>query len=82
MPSGLAVPSVDVGGFLKTTSVFLSAHFPSALMFFKGFLSFLIITSIPVSLFFIVGIVYCVEQLKHIRKKEALIYDTKVEDAV
>jgi hypothetical protein len=37
--------------------------------------------SIPLSVFFFIGIIYCVENLKRIRQKEAEVYDTKVEQA-
>jgi len=48
----------------------------------KGFMSFLVVISIPLSLFFLIGIVYCVEKLKRIRAKEALVFDAKVEPAI
>jgi hypothetical protein len=48
----------------------------------KGFMSFLVVISIPLSLFFLIGIVYCVEKLKRIRRKEAEIFDAKVEPAI
>ncbi|MDE2037762.1 MAG: hypothetical protein KGI69_00860 [Patescibacteria group bacterium] len=42
---------------------------------------FMIGLSIPISLFFLIGIIYCVERLKVIRKKEAEKHDVKVEPA-
>jgi len=54
---------------------------PQAGDLFRGFLNFIIVLSIPVSLFFLIGIIYSVEQLKHIRKKEDERYDVKVEPA-
>jgi hypothetical protein len=48
----------------------------------KGFMSFLVVISIPLSLFFLIGIIYCVEKLKRIRAKEALVFDAKVEPAI
>jgi len=47
----------------------------------RSTLGFLTGLSIPLSLFFVIVIVYCVEQLKVIRDKEKLIYDTKTEPA-
>ena len=41
----------------------------------------IIVISIPVSLFFLIGIVYCVERLKVIREKEAEKHDLRVEPA-
>jgi len=35
--------------------------------------------SFPLSLFFFICIIYCVEQLKKIRQREAAIYDVKIE---
>jgi len=43
--------------------------------------SFFIAASIPLSIVFLVGIVYCVERLKLIRRKEIEKYDLKVETA-
>ena len=54
---------------------------PQTGAFFQGLLNFFIGLSIPVSLFFLIGIIYTVEQLKHIRKKEEERYDAKVEPA-
>jgi len=48
----------------------------------KNILSFLVVISIPLSLFFLIGIIYCVEKLKRIRAKEALVFDAKVEPAI
>lgn len=48
---------------------------------FREFVTILVVISIPVSLFFLIGIVYCVEQLKKIKKLEAVKYDAKVEPA-
>jgi hypothetical protein len=48
----------------------------------KNVLSFLVVISIPLSLFFLIGIIYCVEKLKRIRAKEALLFDAKVEPAI
>ena len=62
-------------------SNFTSVFWPYVAGFFKGSLNAIVVLSFPVSLFFLIAIVYCVEQLKHIRKKEAEKYDVKVEPA-
>lgn len=55
--------------------------YPPALVFTKGLFGFLVGLSIPVSIFFLIGIIYCVERLKRIRLKEEELYDLKVEPA-
>ncbi len=47
----------------------------------KWTLGFLTGLSLPLSLFFVIVIIYCVERLKLIRDKEKDIYDTKTEPA-
>jgi hypothetical protein len=59
----------------------LGVLWPSIVIIFKNTLSILIAISIPLSVFFLIGIVYCVEMLKRIRHKEHEIYDLKVEPA-
>ena len=66
--------------FNEVTS-FFNVFGPQAGDLFRSFLNFIVVLSFPVSLFFLVGIVYTVEQLKHIRKKEEEKYDVKVEPA-
>jgi hypothetical protein len=60
---------------------FFASIYPPLVYFFKSLLGVLVGLSIPASLFFVIGIIYCVEQLKIIRKKEAEIHDLKVEMA-
>jgi hypothetical protein len=50
-----------------------------AVPLFRGTMGFIIGLSFPVSLFFLIGIVYCVEQLKHIRRKEEEKYRVNIE---
>jgi hypothetical protein len=47
----------------------------------KSIFSWLVAISVPLSVFFLIGIIYCTERLKHIRKKEAEKFDLKVEEA-
>ena len=55
--------------------------YPSVVIFIKNFFGLLIGLSIPLSLFFFIGIIYCVEGLKRVRDKEAEMHDLKVEPA-
>ncbi len=64
----------------KATS-YTSTYWPAVVSFFKTTLGVLVGLSFPVALFFLIAIVYCVEQLKHIRKKEDEKYGVKVEQA-
>jgi hypothetical protein len=64
----------------QATSV-ASAYWPSVVAYARTVLGTIIGISIPVSVFFLIAIVYCVEQLKHIRKKEDEKYGVKVEQA-
>ncbi|MGC9605219.1 MAG: hypothetical protein ABSF56_00455 [Minisyncoccia bacterium] len=59
----------------------LGAYWPGIRAVATATVNFLVALSIPVSLFFLVGIIYCVEGLKIIRKKEAEKHDLKVEPA-
>ena len=47
----------------------------------KHFTDWVVVLSIPASIFFIIGIVYSVERLKVLREKEAEKHDLKVEPA-
>ena len=53
----------------------------SAVSIGQSILGWLVGISIPLSLFFFIGIIYLVEKLKHIRQKEADKFDLKVEEA-
>ncbi|MEA2715544.1 MAG: hypothetical protein QOG91_572 [Candidatus Parcubacteria bacterium] len=59
----------------------LADFFPTLVDWLKSVMGFLIGISIPLSLFFFIGIIYCVEELKKIRRKEAEMHDLKVETA-
>jgi hypothetical protein len=71
------------GGPVAATKLdaFVSAYGPIVGIASRKVLDIVIMLGFPVSLFFLIGIVYCVEQLKHIRKKEEEKYDIKVEPA-
>lgn len=74
-------PQIDIFSYLVKLYHHLVDWFPAIFSGAKSVFGILVGISIPVSVFFIIGIVYCVEQIKHIRKKEELMYDTKVEPA-
>jgi hypothetical protein len=69
--------SIKSSPYLGNFSVYLTG----ATVVLKWVLSFLTGLSLPLSLFFMIVTIYCVEGLKVIRKKEALMYDTKTEPA-
>ncbi len=79
------VPIADFG--FSSTQVFQDIakwavdNYPAFLAGMKQFGTICIILSIPLSVALIIGIVYCVQQLKAIRKKEHDLYDLKVEEA-
>lgn len=72
-------PSVDFSGFSGSIASKLVEWYPAIFTDAQMVFGYLIGISIVVSFFMIIGIIYCVEQIKFIRKKEELIYDTKVE---
>ncbi len=74
-------PEIDIFSFLAKIYHHLVDWFPALFGGAQSVFGILIAISIPVSFFFVIAIIYCVEQLKHIRKKEELMYDTKVEPA-
>ncbi len=80
-PVYVSPPYVDFFSFFSKIYHALVDWYPALFGGAKSTLGVLIGLSFPISLFFLIVIVYCVEQLKHIRKKEELIYDTKVEPA-
>ena len=74
-------PQVDIYSFLVTIYDRIVDWTPAIFGGAKNAFGIIVAISIVVSFFFIIGIVYCVEQLKYIRKKEELMYDTKTEPA-
>ncbi len=77
----VSVPDVDI--FSSIVNVYNQSvdWFPTIFGGAKSFFGILVAISLPLSLFFLIAIIYCIEQLKYIRKKEALMYDTKTEPA-
>jgi hypothetical protein len=81
-PPFVNVPSVDVGTPLQNMFVAFVAYYPTFVILVKKVLGFLVGLSLPLSVFFLIVIVYCVENLKRIRRKEQEIYNTKVEPII
>ena len=72
-------PAPDFSFLLLNLIDFIVGYIPKVVIFSKELFGILVGLSFPVSLFFLIGIVYCVENLKILRKKDEEIYDTKVE---
>ncbi len=69
------LPSLDIEHYMNALINFFIEQYPTALSWSKSALGFLIGLSIPVSIILLIGIIYSVERLKIIRKKEGEIYD-------
>ena len=76
-----APPNIDLIPFFESIYDYFVTILPSIFTGSKSVLGVLIGISLPISLFFLIVIIYCIEQLKYIRKKEKAIYDTKTEPA-
>ncbi len=75
------LPSTDFGPVLNRLAIWFADSYPYWLVNLGQVTNILIILSIILSVFLLFGIIYCVEQLKIIRRKEHDLYDLKVEDA-
>ena len=75
MQTQVSVPSFDLVPMVQQTIHWAIDFWPTLVLWSKDFLSFLIVISFPLSLFFLIAIIYCVEKLKLIKKKDALKYD-------
>jgi hypothetical protein len=80
-PSQLDLPLIDFVSLYDKISNFLTDIFPGFISLTKDTVGFIVGISIPISVFFLIGIIYCVERLKVIRAKEEEKYDLKVEQA-
>lgn len=74
-------PSVDFFSYGEKVVTWIIDMYPHLFAFVQYVTGFIVGVSIPISVLLIIGIIYSVEQLKKIRKKEAEIYDLKVEPA-
>lgn len=72
------MPYLDLNPFLNGVAEFVIDKYPGFIATIKGVTGVLVGVSIPISLFFLIVIIYCVEQLKRIRNAEEKIFDTKV----
>lgn len=80
-PVKTSLPVLDFEQGFRSLAQMISDMSPALYSALKSTVGFLIGFSIPFSLACLIGIVYCVEQLKRIRQKEHEIYDLKVENA-
>ena len=74
-------PEIDLQYYLNAIINYLISHYPDFLKATESVLGFLVALSIPVSVLLFIGIIYSVERLKAIRRKESEIYDKKIEIA-
>ena len=76
-------PEFDLSYYLDQIASFFGAHSSQITSGGESIvivvIGYLIVASIVISILLVFGIVYCVERLKYIRKKEAKIYDAKVD---
>lgn len=72
-------PTPDFSFLLTGLIDWVVNNIPILILFIKKLFGILVGLSFPVSFFFLIGIVYCVENLKIIRKKEEEIYSKKVQ---
>ncbi len=75
--TSIIIPSIDIGSIYDQIVIW----WPTIVIWAKAGAGLLVGLSIPISIFFVIAIIYSVERLKILRKKQALIYDTKVEEA-
>lgn len=71
----------DNSGWFVAFGHWLVGLFPWFVTFLKSSFGSIVGVSLSLSVFFIIGIVYCVEGLKAIRNKEDEIFDKKIEPA-
>lgn len=74
-------PLPDISSWFSVISGWLMDLFPSIIVLAKNLFGILIGISFPLSFFFLIGIIYCVENLKRLRKREEEVFDKKVEPA-
>ena len=78
----VSVPSIDLTYYFSHSSDYLISHYPTYFQFLKSSFGIIVGLSIPASLILLIGIIYVVENIKYIRKKEDAFYSsTKVEPA-
>jgi hypothetical protein len=73
-------PLPDTSSWFTAVGGWIADSFPGLFITLKSLFGILVGISFPLALFFLIGIIYCVEKLKKIRLREEEIYDTKVEE--
>lgn len=72
-------PGLNVSYYLGQIFHYLTLHYPDILIWIKSIIGYLVGISIVVSIMLFFGIIYSVERLKAIRKREEKILDAKVD---
>lgn len=75
------VPGFDIGTFIMGIFGQIVGFLPVLWQWFLELLAILVVVSIPLCIVLLIAIVYCVEQLKKIKKLEAIKYDSNIEPA-
>ncbi len=75
----ITVPTYDIAHFFNVIIDFFVNYFPQIIFGFKSLLGYIIALSIVVSLVLFLGIIFSVESLKAIRRRESEILDAKVD---
>ena len=78
-PVNVSIPTINFGDSFSSL-INLHAWLPVVISWAKETFGILVGLSFPVSLFFIIAIIYSTERLKVLRKKEEERYDAKVEE--
>jgi hypothetical protein len=74
-------PTIDGAGYISNFLTYIVDHLPIVIDFIKSIVGVFVGISFVLSLMLFIGIIYCVEKLKLIRKKEEEIYNPKIEIA-
>jgi hypothetical protein len=74
-------PLPDVSSWFTVLGHWFVGLYPGFVVFLNASYGYVAGLSLVLSLFFFIGIIYCVENLKIIRNKEEQLYDLKVEPA-
>lgn len=69
------------GPGLEVIFKYITDVFPLLVTFVRQAWDIAVVVSFPLALFFLIGVIYCTEQLKRIREKEFQLYDLKVEES-
>ncbi len=74
-------PTIDSVSYLSNLLTYIINHIPNVIDFIKSIVGVFVGISFILSLMLFIGIIYSVEKLKQIRKKEEEIYNPKIEIA-